>query len=365
MQPLYKKTSTGTIQKWEIFVDNTTIIIRWGQIDGKIQETRDEIKEGKNIGRSNETTPEEQATLEAEALYLKQKKKGYVESIEMATLEEVDSAIIQGGIPPMLAHKYKECLKRITFPAYCQPKLDGHRCIAVIENGSASLWSRTRKPITSVPHIIDELNEKFKNNNNTIILDGELYVNPDTANFEVLTSYLRRQDPSPETKIVEYHVYDLASSKGSFAERIKELKILLDGGLTKVINVETTLVNSEEEFLSTYQTFMDCGYEGAMYRSSSGKYENKRSYGLLKLKEFQDAEYTITRIEEGKGKLAGHAIFVCGNFKCKLKGNQNKLKEYWEHPELVIGKKLTVRYQNLSSEGIPRFPVGIRLWEGL
>src|ERR1035437_1261890 len=91
---LFKRTSTGAIQEWSIGVEKNTIITIHGQTDGKKQTTHDVIKEGKNIGRSNETTPAEQALMEATSKWEGKIKKGYVEDVSRAAAGEKD---IDGG----------------------------------------------------------------------------------------------------------------------------------------------------------------------------------------------------------------------------------------------------------------------------
>src|SRR5271170_7156822 len=96
---LYKKTSTGAIQMWKISSipqhiscgEASIIVTEHGQVDGKIQTTKDLITEGKNIGKKNATDAYQQAEAEAQAKWEKQKKKGYVESIEAAQAEELDA----------------------------------------------------------------------------------------------------------------------------------------------------------------------------------------------------------------------------------------------------------------------------------
>src|SRR5271156_1091146 len=157
---LYKKTSTGAIQFWSIAVSGNEIVTTYGQLDtDSPQVTTDVIKEGKNAGQSNETSAAQQAEREAKAKWTKQLKKGYVKTQAEAEDGTTD-AIIEGGILPMLAHKYSvngvltKDAKKIKFPALGQPKMDGIRCIATKKNGVCTLWARTRKPIKSVPHII-------------------------------------------------------------------------------------------------------------------------------------------------------------------------------------------------------------------
>jgi DNA ligase-1 len=129
--------------------------------------------------------------------------------------------------------------------------------------------------------------------------------------------------------------------------------------------VETKILKEEKELIKNYETFLDQGYEGAIVRNSFGMYVNKRSVDLLKVKEFQDAEFKVIGIEEGAGKLAGHAIMICTldndkEFRVKMSGETSKLKEYFDHPETVINKWLTVQFQGFTKDAKPRFPVGLR-----
>ena len=152
---LYKRNVAGKIQLWHVVVEDATIVVSYGELGGKLQTTRDQLKEGKS-----HTTPAEQAKLEAEALWRTQiKRKGYVESLDRAMAGENDQA---GGIAPMLAHKYRDHATKIVWPAFVQPKLDGIRCIAVLEDGHCTLWSRSCKPITSCPHIIKEIEKNLE-----------------------------------------------------------------------------------------------------------------------------------------------------------------------------------------------------------
>lgn len=362
---LYKKTSTGAIQEWTISVTANIIYTKFGQVNGKIQHTEDVIHEGKNIGKKNETTASQQALLEAKAKWTKQKKKGYVENIKDAEAGEVDS-IIQGGVAPMLAQSFAKHGDKITYPAYIQPKLDGVRCIAIIKDGTCTLWTRTRKPITSVPHIIEELEERFGEED--IILDGELYNHSFKDNFEHIIHLVRQETPDPNHKLVEYHVYDMVHPEYTFSERANTLEELFGEEIGYVLLVQTEFVFKEEDTQEYFKDFQYDGYEGAMLRNANGLYVNKRSYDLQKVKEFEDAEFDILDVEEGRGKLQGHVgSFICttakGNtFNVKLEGNLNYLKECFNKPSLWKGKKLTVRYQGLSGKNkVPRFPVGVAI----
>ena len=366
---LFKKTSTGAIQQWDISVTESTqhssavdILIIYGQVDGKMQETVDTIYNGKNIGKANETTPMEQAIAEAQAKHEKQLKKGYVFTIESAQNDELDE-IIEGGVVPMLAKKFADQASKIKYDALCQPKLDGIRCIAIVKNGVATMWSRTRKPITSCPHIIQELEAAFENQD--IVLDGELFNLELKSDFEKIVSLVRKEEPGEGHEIIQYHVYDTVN-QDNFEDRYAKLKDIFDSFEFYSLKLVTTeIVKDEDSIMDLFDKYVAQGYEGAMVRNAKSKYVNKRSSDLLKVKEFEDDEFDIIDIQEGRGKLAGHAgAFVCINkngveFKAKAKGATEKLREYFENHALWKNKKLTVKYQGLTTYGIPRFPVGV------
>lgn len=365
---LYKKTSTGATQMWEIGVDANTIIVNFGQVDGKIQRTEEVIKSGKNVGRANATTPEEQALAEATAKWEGKIKKGYVEDVTRAQAGEKD---IDGGYDCMLAHKFADHGHKIVYPAYTQPKLNGHRCLATIKDGVATLWSRTRKTITSCPHIIEELQKVYPTGYHEI--DGELYNHAYKDRFEELASLIRQETPAKNCTEVQYHVYDKPSKDG-FADRIEKLANSIHcyemvNGMCKYIHVvETVRVADEDAMMVAFEHFLKRGYEGSMARNTAGEYQGKRSYSLQKVKEFLDADYPIVGIKEGRGGYAGCGIFICKNpqgdtFDVKMRGPKERLMDFFKDHSLWQGKTLVVKYQYISKYGIPIFPVGERFKE--
>ena len=358
---LYKITSIGAEQVWNIWVEGNVINTEWGQLKGAQQKTQETIREGKNLGKKNATSPEEQAASEAEARWLKKRKTGYVEHLAMARAGLLDSNI-EGGILPMLAHPYEK-LTRFDFPCYGQPKLDGTRCIAVIDNGECTLWSRTRKRIDSMPHIERELEEIFAGQ--TITLDGELYATELSADFEELVHLVRQEEAVAGSELIKYWLYDVPSNSGSYLTRNTVLNNVVPKTAVHLVVVPTIPIASESVAMEYMSKCIEDGFEGAMLRATNGTYENKRSRGLAKLKIFQDAEFKIVGYEEGRGKLAGSiGAFVCETkdgkqFKAKLKGSTTRLQDYFKKASKLLGKPLSVKYQNLTADGIPRFPVGV------
>lgn len=377
---LYKKTSTGAIQFWTIESRPVVrkhgdgsfealpglIVTTYGQVGTESpQVTEDVIKAGKNVGRKNETSATEQAQTEAKAKWEKQLKKGYVESIDAAQAGEVD-ALIEGGIVPMLAQSFAKHGHKIVFPCYAQPKLDGIRCIAILRDGKCNLWSRTRKLITGVPHISSAIEKAF---NEDVILDGELYRHEFKSQFEKIVSFVRQEVPAPGHEVVQYHVYDLPSEE-PFSKRATKLRYVKSSWFpnNEVVKVETMSVADDSQAAELFEMWQAQGYEGAMLRNSDGLYVNKRSMDLQKMKEFDDAEFEIIGAEEGRGKLAGHiGAFICRDsegrqFLAKMAGDTARLGDYFRNSESYMGKLLTVQYQGLTgANGVPRFPVGLRI----
>lgn len=362
---LFKKNSKGKIQIWDISIlqqDVFWIVTSYGESDGKIQTTKDPISEGKNIGRSNETSPEEQAISEAKSNWTyKQEREGYVQKLDAVDEDHRD------GVDPMLAHRYDKHPHKINFPCFTQPKLDGHRCLAVFKDNKCTLFSRTRNVITGVPHINQAIEALLKDVEGTTVLDGELYNHDYKSKFEELTGFIRSQTPKEGHEVVQYHLYDLIADV-DFESRnlvLNEMKKELgnDGCIRFVDTHEVTI----DDVVPYFRKFREAGYEGGMLRNKAGKYSHKRSYDLLKVKEFDDSEFTIVEVGEGRGKLKGHAIFECviedgeTRFEAKLKGPQEKLAEIYQNKDQYLGKLLTVQFQGRTKNNIPRFPVGVRV----
>jgi len=362
---LYSLNSNGSVQQWTITVHGNIITKVYGQVGGKFQTTSEMILDGKNIGKVNETSPGEQALIEAYAQWEKKLKGGYSDSIAKTKSGKVDK-IILGGIEPMLAQKFRDHAHKIVFPAHCQPKLDGIRCIAIVKNGKCTLWSRTRKPITGVPHIARAVEMTLGANAENLIFDGELYNHMYKNKFEEIVSFVRQDTPKAGHEVVEYHVYDLIADDLPFSYRSKTIEGL--GLKSPLIAVETRNVISEDQLMECFELDRFRGYEGSMCRNTDSMYEiGKRSYNLQKLKDFDDSEFQIVGVEAGRGRMSECAVFCCvtkngDTFNCKLEGALENLKPYLKNPTLVVGKLLTIRHQGFTTaNNVPRFPVGIAI----
>ena len=367
-ETLYSANKNGSTQQWTISVQGATITKVYGQVGGALQTTHDVIAHGKNVGRTNATTPEMQARTEATSQWEKKLKAGYVRVLSDAQSGAVDPQFVAGGIEVMLAQKWSQHADKITYPAFVQPKLDGVRCIAILDAGVCTLWTRTRKPITGVPHIARAIEQQFQGqprnvlDTDHVVLDGELYNHTYKNKFEEIVSYVRQSVPKAGHEVVEYHVYDMVVEQTPFVERT-----FLVGACElefPLVPVMTRLVRSADGVLVADKDHQAQGYEGTIIRRSEGLYEAGRSMGLQKLKTFDDAEFVVTGVTAGRGRMSECAIFTCATatgetFSCKMEGALENLKVYLATPILVMGKLLTVRYQGLTNGEVPRFPIGV------
>ena len=351
---LYKRAVNGKINQWEVEVKDECFRTISGYTDGVKTTSEWTCCEAKNIGKKNGTTAEEQALAEAVALHRKRKETGSFE-----TISEIDTPIY---FKPMLAHDYNDYKDKIAYPIFSQPKLDGVRCIV----RSDGMWSRNGKQIISAPHIFESLKPIFEALPD-LILDGELYADKDVADFNTIISCVRKLKPTAAdletSKKIQYWIYDVPSIDLTFGRRI--------GFLNKIdwpkccIITPTYTVGSDDAVLNNYRMYMDQGYEGQMLRTNS-LYENKRSKSLLKHKSFQDGEFTILGVEEGKGNLSekvGRLNFEINGkpFDSAVNGDWEYLAELWEKRDELIGKTATVKYFELTEDQIPRFPKVINI----
>lgn len=354
MKTLYKRSTTGKVLVWFMEIDGCRYRTTSGQQDGKKVTTEWTTAKAKNVGRSNETTPEEQAVLEVEAEYQKKLQKDY-----HLVLNDVDQVM---RFKPMLATKWKDRVEKIdsSESLYIQPKLDGVRCIAT----KTGLWTREGKPILGAPHIFEAL-QKYFSLDGDLILDGELYNHSLKDNFNQIVSAVKKQKPTQKDlllskEIIQYWIYDVPSIKKQFSQRFEVLsKMFKDGPSSiQVLSTQKARIDSVEPMA---ESFIQEGFEGAMVRLD-GNYEQKRSNNLIKYKEFQDEEFTIIDIQEGDGNrqgMAARVILDCGGgsqFGAGIIGDVALCRDLLINKHKHIGKQGTVIFQNYTPDGIPRFP---------
>lgn len=367
---------SGKTMLWSIVVKQIgphgMIITKRGYKDGKMQFDEKMIMEGKNIGKKNETTSYQQAISEAKTAWMKKCESGYaaVEDATDATDASTEAAVeqpmsrskgIDTSVPmPMLAHDYNKRGKSIQFPCFVQRKLDGTRCVGIPEQG---LFSRNRKSYPHMEHIVEELNRLPPH----MVLDGELYSTELT--FQEIVGLVKREtlkagDEEKQQKI-QFHVYDLINEM-PYSHRHDALQALFDQYHFKhLVLVQTEHCESEDNMKEMHARYVENGYEGIMLRNKHGIYENNRSVHLQKYKEFFDMECKIVGYKEGEGAESGCVIWLCElngkQFACRPRGTREEREVLFQEGDTYVGKMLSVRYQEMTDEGLLRFPVGLAI----
>ena len=360
LQTIYKKTKTGATQEWSIEVEGNKYRTHSGQVGGVISTNEWTVCFGKNVGRANATTDDEQALAEAVAKRTKKLESGY--------FEDINNINEQQYFEPMLASKWEDSKDKITYPIFSQPKLDGIRCI-VTKDG---MFSRNGKPIISAPHIFESLKPLFETNPQ-LIFDGELYADKFANDFNKIVSLVKRTKPTVEDlaeskKNIQYWIYDLPNEDDTFEIRSQALyDLFMEWSYfnSHCINVDTDVCRSEKEVMELYEGYVEKGYEGQILRLN-GPYENKRSKFLLKHKSFQDSEFPILDICEGEGNKTGQVGYMVfeiegKRFKSNVKCSWEEGAEILKSKSKLIGKSATIQYFNLTPDGIPRFPYVINI----
>ena len=361
---LYGNVCRGDkIKIWNISVvynqeNNTAKIIRnYGQLDGKQTQSIQEITQGKNIGTVNETSVYTQACNEAKSYWTKQKESGYVE--DKNSLQE-DIQML-----PMLAHDYKKRQNSINInDAFVQPKIDGVRLMVTCD----TKISRTGKLVQNMDHLDAELEKCFKIINKKIVFDGELFTFE--LPFEDISGCARQTKNVDRNKItkLKYYIFDCYlhdTPNMPFSERNKLLQsIFQKHTFTNLVLVNTEKLTHPVDYY--HEKYVNADYEGIMIRNANGIYKfHYRSVDLQKYKTFEDKEYEIVGVKEATGNDKGTAIFVCKSknevFSVRPRGSREIRSDYWNNSQDYIGKMLTVRYQNFTENGLPRFPVGIAI----
>lgn len=371
MKTLYTRDASGATRFWRMELnpdDPTQYRTISGVLGGAEVPTAWTTATPKNVGRANATTAAEQAVAEMEATYRQKLDRKYH--------EDPNNVGAHKFFAPMLAKtlddRVKQVLGRV---AFIQPKLDGYRCVASV----GGLHSRQGKP-WHLPHIVEAL-QPFFDEDPDLLFDGELYNHDLRDDFNTLGSLIKKGNRSSaeEERVrstIQYHVYDLPGHSGGFSARIGELHTvygyskglddpLYDGPIRLVATHPITTQGSIDEL---YAGFMEQGYEGAMVRLDEPYEVGKRSKSLLKLKDFQDGEFELVRVEEGLGNWAGYAKTATIRLKdgreqsSGMRGSREFLAQVlrdWKRYSQV-----TVRYQNVTPDGFLRFPIIVDWHEG-
>lgn len=299
-------------------------------------------------------------------------KKHLAIGISTKTINKVSPGFIP-TFDVSLAQKYD--FKRIkTEVIGIEPKLDGIRCIAIVENGESNLYARSGKQIKNFDNTIGKELSQLPDG----VYDGEIM-------GEDFTSLMRQayRKESVDTSDTYLALFDFVSlqewkAKSSSTQTDERYNLLIENvtgfkvtslGMTSyksklsyVKIVERKYIKADHKAIQLiHNEFVNQGYEGAMIKDPTEPYHFKRAWAVMKYKDFFDADVVIKECLEGTGKHAGKL----GSFVVDYKGVDVQVgsgltddirESVWNMPNAFVGRLIEVRYQEVTPDGSLRFP---------
>jgi len=274
------------------------------------------------------------------------------------------NSVRSGFIPTFdvaLAQKFD--MKRVKEDSvYVEPKLDGIRCLAIVENGEAKIFTRAGKLITNFDSTLGRELAQLGDG----CYDGEIMSNDFTdlmrqvyrkQNVDVSDVYLGLFDYIPLQE------WKSKQGKLSCKERFTILSERLRAHDLDYLRLVTRAVcKADYNLIKEYHDkFVEVGYEGAMIKDVTAPYCFGRDWSVMKFKAFFDADVPITALLEGTGRHSGKL----GSFVVDYKGVEvrvgsgltDDLREHiWSDKAAHIGRTIEVRYQEETPDGSLRFP---------
>jgi DNA ligase-1 len=192
-------------------------------------------------------------------------------------------------------------------------------------------------------------------------LDGELWSK--RRDFENIVSIVRRKTPHSGWKQVSYQIFDVPNQTGGLPDRLRVLERYLSDQLGTNIRIIPQLPCHGQKHLQQYfNQLVSLGAEGLVLRNPPAPYQSGRSSNALKVKQYSDAECTVTGYKPGKGKLKG----LTGALLCRMDNGDeisigSGLNQNLRTSPPALGQVITFKYYGLTKYGKPRHPVFLRL----
>lgn len=263
-----------------------------------------------------------------------------------------------------LTRNFKECPYMLA-----QPKLDGMRCWVQWLDHEPILWSSEGNIITGVPHIRVQLKD-WAATCGELPFDGELYCH--NLPFEDIISITKRGGDNLRDDFtdIQYHIFDIKGAEPNVTrlQTIQEAFEKMPQSLKDTASFEmvptTTIIRAEVD--AKLEAYISAGYEGIILRNPLASYVEKRPWTILKWKPSKHDTYRIVQVSEAISE-SGTPLGRVGSLTCTdrfgnlfnvgpgLGINYGRATELWEQRESLLGMFAQVYYQNLTTNGVPRF----------
>ncbi|MBK1972483.1 DNA ligase [Campylobacter sp. TTU-622] len=211
----------------------------------------------------------------------------------------------------------------------------------------------------------------FTQNFPNFALDGELWIQ--RKSFDEISALIRTNEANNTLwKQVTYNVFDVPNACEEF--KLKECTLLnrleiLQEYLKKYSNayiriIPQVFIKDKKHLNDYYKNVLKNDGEGLIIRKNSMPYENKRSNFSLKLKPFFDDECKVVGYIKGKGKYENKiGALLCELSSTKVIKIGSGLKDSDRENPPKIGSIITYKFNGLTKNSLPRFPVFLRVRE--
>ncbi len=267
-----------------------------------------------------------------------------------ASTPRASAAATTGKAPPvLLAHSWQNDTDLTGW--WMSEKLDGVRAYW---DGTRFL-SRQGNPFYAPAWFTEKLPD--------YPLDGELFGG--RKKFQTTVSIVRRQDQSDDWKQLAFVIFDAPSLDAPFEDRIAHCERFVEDVAPPYAEwLPHEPCQGVQHLRKELARVEGLGGEGLMLRQPGSRYEVGRSYTLLKVKSFHDDEARVIGHQPGAGRHKGRL----GALEVELRNGTRfsvgtGLSDAERESPPALGSIITFRYQELSNDGVPRFPsyVGVRI----
>jgi DNA ligase 1 len=290
-----------------------------------------------------------------------------IKDLRCGVSEKTVNKVKKNAVPVfecMLAHDGANHEKKINGVRLLEPKLDGVRCITVVDFEARTVvqYTRNGKVLENFSHISDSLLANIDDLGRSYVLDGEVV----SKSFQDLMKQVHRKDDvqAGDARLMLFDILPLSEfkkGKSVMGQKrrsalLRTLKPIFDkcGHIDIIPQKEIDLDGyvGELEFKQFNKDAIDAGYEGIMIKVPDAPYECKRSTSWLKQKPFIEVSLTVTAVEEGTGRNEGKL----GALVCEGVDDGKRIvvnvgsgfsdadrDEFWTDKEAVVGQVVEVR----------------------
>lgn len=254
--------------------------------------------------------------------------------------------------------------EHVKYPCYLQPKYNG--LFGQYNNGEFHTRELKRWKHVVIAHALKDLAHIPSH----IILFGEWYHHGwmlQEINSHIGVNNLEPDDKTAEISFCVFDCLDTARPTLKFSDRLLLLSNLcLEHTFERVL---TTEVYTREDIDSAFNFYVNSlNYEGVIIRNPSAIYKpDSRNYDVMRYKLWKDLDATVVALERGKSKtlFARHqnslGALVVRTDDGKEFGVGSGLTdaqrdEFWKSPEKIMGRRVKVKFELFSKDGIPVKP---------